>query len=602
VDDIRTDAQRLGQIMKNLLSNAFKFTDVGSVKVSIDRPAPGAITAPPAPHPIRVVVTDTGIGIPTDKQKLIFEAFQQADGTTSRKHGGTGLGLSISRELAKLLGGEIRLTSEPGKGSTFTLLLPVAVVASEKADDTAEGPSSAETTPGGAVPDGGTTVAEPPLTRDQALVAPEASLGIPGGQRQDAVEPIPDDRKTTTPDDKSILIIEDDPTFARIMLELVRERDFKGIVADTGEAGLHLADYYRPSAILLDIQLPGMDGLAVMDHLKEDVATRHIPIHVISGREDELDAYKRGAIGYLHKPIAMDSLDKDVFAPIERLLAGGVRNLLVVDDDDATRTSITALLEAKDVKIVTAATGKDAIAKLSTQPFDCMVLDLRLPDMPGTGVLEHIKITDSLAHIPVIVFTGKDLTGAERASLDKYAERIIVKGVKSQERLLDETALFLHRVDADLPEEKQQVIRMLHDKEAIFKDKKVLIVDDDMRNVFALSSVLEDKGMEPLPARNGQEALDMLATRRDIDLVLMDIMMPVMDGYEAMKRIRQTKHEIVEGEGAGKQASRIPIIALTAKAMKGDRAKCIEAGANDYLAKPVDTDKLMSMLRVWLYM
>jgi CheY-like chemotaxis protein len=381
------------------------------------------------------------------------------------------------------------------------------------------------------------------------------------------------------------------------MLDLVRERDFKGIVADTGEAGLHLADYYRPSAILLDIQLPGMDGLSVMDRLKEDVATRHIPIHVMSGREDELDAFKRGAIGYLHKPIAVDRLDADVFAPIERLIAGGVRNLLVVDDDDATRESITALLEAKDINIVTADSGKDAIAKLDAQSFDCMVLDLRLPDMPGTDVLEHIKTSDSLAHVPVIVFTGKELTNEERASLDKYAERIIVKGVKSQERLLDETALFLHRVEADLPQEKQQVIQMLHDKEAIFKDKRVLIVDDDMRNVFALSSVLEEKGMEPLPARNGQEALDILAERNDIDLVLMDIMMPVMDGYEAMGRIRAMKRE-----GGTASASRLPIIALTAKAMKGDRAKCIEAGADDYLAKPVDTDKLMSMLRVWLYM
>jgi len=577
---IRTDEQRLGQIIKNLLSNALKFTTEGSVIVSIDHPADGVISEPPTPRPLQIRVTDTGVGIPEDKQKLIFEAFQQADGSTSRKFGGTGLGLSISRELAKLLGGEIRIESTSGEGSTFILLLPLESVTPPQ---NATGPATPAPAPTAPAPTPA-PAPKPAVIKKTAPIAPPPVTNADGND---------DDRNNVSSSERSILIVEDDETFANVMLELVREKDFKGIVAPTGEEGLRLAREHKPSAILMDIGLPGMDGLAVLDRLKEDVDLRHIPIHMISGNDKELDSFRRGAAGFLRKPISMEQLDTLMFDPIERIISGATKKLLLVEDDPASRMSIEALLVEKDIEITQAGSGEEALKRLEAETFDCMVLDLGLPDMNGMAVLEKIKESNTIGHVPVVVFTGRDLTSDEQSVLDSYAERIVVKGVKSQERLLDETALFLHRVEADLPEDKKKVIRMLHDKETIFRDKKILVVDDDMRNVFALCSVLEDKGMIPVVAKNGQEALDMLEKTQGVDLVLMDIMMPVMDGYEAMRKIRERKTNI--------KYSNIPIIALTAKAMKGDRVKCIEAGANDYITKPVDEEKLFSVMRVWLY-
>jgi CheY-like chemotaxis protein/signal transduction histidine kinase/HAMP domain-containing protein len=572
-DVIRTDPQRLGQVVNNLLSNAFKFTKSGNVSLNIERSESDEFLhgkKVDANRLIAVSVSDTGVGIPVDKQKLIFEAFQQADGTTVRKFGGTGLGLSISRELVNLLGGEIKLDSETGRGSRFTVLLPESVP--EQSTDAAEKVT--------VVPN-----EEPPPE-------PQPAIEVVPGQKPDeidSVESIPDDRRDMEPGERSILVIEDDPEFAEILAGQSRGKGFKCLIASDGESGLHLADYYQPSAILLDIGLPRMNGMSVMNRLKENLQTRHIPVHIISGQDEIPDHKKLGALGFVRKPVNLTQLD-EVFGKIETLLSQPVMNLLIVEDDEVGLTSMTELLGMDDVNIITASTAAAAMDQLKKQRCDCIVLDLNLPDMPGIKFLEEVRNNEKLAQIPVIIFTGKELTKEEEILLDKYAERVIKKGEKSPERLLDETALFLHRVEKNLPDEKRRMIKMLHDKEQIFNDKKILVVDDDMRNVFALSSVLEEKGMRLSVAKNGREGVEGLQNDPDIDLVLMDIMMPEMDGYEAMRKIREEN-----------RFKELPIIALTAKAMKGDRHKCIEAGANDYLSKPVDSDKLMSMLRVWLY-
>ncbi len=405
----------------------------------------------------------------------------------------------------------------------------------------------------------------------------------------EAASYVPDDRKEITPDDKSILIVEDDPRFARILLDISRERDFKCLVAENGKTGLHLADYYRPSAIILDLGLPDMDGMQVIDQLKDNAVTRHIPVHVVSGHEKKLAALKMGAVGFVRKPANMDHLDQ-AFGKIEGVISRPVKELLVVEDDEATRRSIEELIAEDDVNITMVTSGEEALAKLQAAPYDCMVLDLKLSDMTGVDLLERVRRDSEFSDIPVVIFTGKELSPDERKTIDRYADRVITKGAKAAERLLDETSLFLHRVEQFMPEEKQRMIRMLHDKESIFQDRTVMIVDDDMRNVFALSNVLEDKGLKTVMAQNGREAIDLLNNNGVVQAVLMDIMMPEMDGYEAMRQIRKQQ-----------KFKDLPIIALTAKAMQGDRAKCIEAGANDYLSKPVDSDKLLSMLRVWLY-
>lgn len=562
---IATDRQRVEQILKNLLSNAMKFTHEGGITVRIGRPASAtALKNGRDPRSmVALAVADTGIGIPADKQRLIFEAFQQADGTTSRKYGGTGLGLSITRELAKLLGGEIRLESETGKGSVFTLYLPERLTQ-------ASSPS-------------------PPPQKDQqaaqAAVAPAAPK-----PPQMTLNEIRDDRHELEPTDHSLLlIIEDDAKFAKILFDMARERGFQGLIAGDGASGLQLADQYHPNAIILDIGLPDMDGWAVMEKLKANPETRPIPVHFISGQDASLEAMKMGAIGYVTKPVTLQNLD-DVFHKIRDMLTHTEKALLIVEDNETMRTSLCELLSGSDVQITAVASGEEAYRLLQSASFDCMVLDLGLADISGFDLLEKIKRDTRLMALPIIVYTGKELTKDEELRLQKHAERIIIKGVKSPERLLDEVTLFLHRLQSNLPQQAQKKARMLHDKEGVFAGKIILVVDDDMRNVFALSSVLEGKGMDVLVAENGKEALEQLDEHPEADLVLMDIMMPEMNGYETMQRIRsQARFE------------KLPIIALTANAMKGDRQKAIDAGANDYLSKPIDIDKLLSLLRVWLY-
>jgi tubulin-specific chaperone A len=612
---LHTDPQRLQQILRNLLTNAFKFTHQGTVALDITRPTPEQAQEAglPEQEAVAFAIRDEGIGIPPEQQQAIFEAFQQADGSTSRRYGGTGLGLSISRELSKLLGGGIFLSSQEGRGSTFTIVLPVRFQEKNPPEESTEDSPHQTDVPApdakveseGSEPEATLTPsptaacdstvetaapqehdAPPPDTTTQAAQVEQAQTNrAPAGQGI-----VKDDRDTITPDERSLLVIEDDTHFARIMRDFAHEHDFKCLVAEDGETGLHFADYYKPSAIILDIGLPGIDGWTVMERLKENPELRHIPVHFMSGSDSSLDAMRMGAVGFLTKPVSMEKIGS-AFARIESIITKPVSKLLVVEDDPNQRESIRQLIGNGDVETTMISTGAEAYEELSKGGYDCMVLDLGLHDMSGFDLLEKIRNSETCSRVPVIVYTGRELTRKEDAELRQYAESIIIKGVKSPERLLEETALFLHRVESDLPEDKQRMLKLVHDKESVLGDKTVLLADDDMRNVFALCSVLQDKGMTTLIARNGQEALDKLREHsQSVDLVLMDIMMPQMDGYEAMRAIRKQS-----------QYKRLPIIALTAKAMKGDRSKCIEAGANDYLAKPVNTDKLLSMLRVWLY-
>jgi CheY-like chemotaxis protein len=606
---ITSDHQLLTQIVTNLLSNAIKFTESGHVALIIRNATREDLQLADLPIKdgdgyIACCVSDTGIGIPADKQRLVFEAFQQADGSIRRKFGGSGLGLSISRQLAKLLGGEIRLESEPGKGSTFTLVTPTVSIAKKKEAPAApaQAPAQAVQTPADAAPSpiAATPVvaakveaetappagaSKKPAKPPQSQEAPAPAISAPAG-----VEDIRDDRREIAEGDQSVLIVDDDPAFTRTLMELAHERGFKALVAWEGMAALHLADLYRPSGILLDLSLPGgMDGLTILGKLKENLNTRHIPVHIISGHEKSQESLRMGAVGFLRKPVSLDQLN-GVFGRVHSLNAKQVKRLLVIEDNDVQSNSLKELLADEHLEVLTASSAQAALKIIGQGGVDCIVLDLGLPDMSGIELLKELRLSDVEPYIPVIVFSGKELTPEERVMLDKYAERVMVKDVRSTERLLDETALFLHRVERDLPEAKRRVVRMLHDKEAVFDGRKVLVVDDDMRNVFALTSALEEKGLELRVASNGQECLDALEKEPDVDLVLMDIMMPVMDGYEAMRRIR-----------AQKQFAKLPIITLTAKAMKGDRATCIEAGASDYLSKPVDIAKLQSMLQVWLY-
>lgn len=557
---IRTDVQRLGQVVKNLLSNAFKFTDAGRVSLTIDPTDADDVSAAGTLAPAEAVtlrVTDGGIGVSPEKQKIIFEAFQQADGTTDRQYGGTGLGLAISRELVRLLGGEISVTSTPGEGSCFAVVLPVVPTQAVPAPEMPAGPPMETTAPSAYT-----------CTR---------------------VESIVDDRDHLRPSDKSILIVEDDPACAGVLAKLSRQKGFKCLLAPDAETALQLVDYYLPTAALVDVGLPGIDGLTLVSRMKENLRTRHIPVHIISGREDDFSVTNLGAVGFLKKPVSQETLGQ-AFEKIEHLTASPLRKLLVVEDHDIVAESTVSLLTDSNSEITTATSGTRALELLAEQAFDCMVLNLGLPDMQGIQLLERVRQNPSLAQLPVIIFTDRKLSSEETAALDELAQRVIVKGDKSSERLVDEVTLFLHRLEKDLPDRQRQMIRMIHDKESILRGRSVLVVDDDMRNLFALGSMLEAKGLCPRMAATGRHALEMLAQHPEIELVLMDIMMPEMDGYETMQRIRQQD-----------AFADLPIIALTAKAMKGDRAKCLEAGANDYLAKPVDAGKLLSLLRVWLY-
>jgi CheY-like chemotaxis protein/HAMP domain-containing protein len=627
---IYTDGQRLQQVIKNLLSNAFKFTSQGGVTLAIRRADSTRRYATRSLDQseggvIAFEVKDTGIGIPREKQQLIFEAFQQADGTTSRKFGGTGLGLSISREMARLLGGEIRVESTPAQGSTFTLFLPARLVVAH-ANGESRGASRESSRPTNAHRSSGapervraaartapresqpsnepeTAAASSQLAMRTSPFEPSDSGWSDDESNVDTIEPpqidldklpkpegFEDDRDSIEPGDRVVLIIENEPTFAKILLEMAREKTFKVLVALDGDAGLQIAHAFHPDAITLDIDMPGIDGWAVLDRLKHHPDTRHIPVHIITGIRERQQGLKAGAIAYLEKPVSKEALE-DSFNKIATFIDQQVKRLLVVEDDDKQRQSMVELIAHEDVEITAVATADEALARLKETHFDCMVLDLGLGSgTDGFQLLETVKSDPAMADLPIIIYTGKELSQEEETRLKRFAETIIVKDVKSPERLLDETALFLHRVEARLPEQKRRMLERLHNTDAVFAGKKVLVVDDDVRNIFSLTSVLEEQGMDVAFAENGKDAIAKLEATEGIDLVLMDVMMPEMDGYETTRAIRERP-----------KFRALPIIALTAKAMKGDREKCIAAGASDYITKPVDTEQLLSLMRVWLY-
>jgi CheY-like chemotaxis protein/signal transduction histidine kinase/HAMP domain-containing protein len=560
---IVTDSKRLQQVLKNLLSNAFKFTGQGGVRLDVSAALGGWSNdhslLNQSPAVVAFEVSDTGIGIPLEKQKIIFEAFQQADASTSRKYGGTGLGLAISRELSNLLGGEIHLRSTPSVGSTFTLYLPLKYV----------GPSAVVRA----------------ATRSQA-VAPPAGFHIVA---EHPVEQIADDRLDIQPGEAILLIVEDDPHYARIMIDLARDKGFKALLAMRGDDALDLAKQYQPTAVSLDVFLPDMLGWNVLSQLKQNPLTRHIPVQIITLDEDRQHGLSRGAFSFVTKPTSSEGIS-EALTKIKEFAQPRRRRLLVVEDNKAEQMSIGELLGYDDIEIVNAATGVEALTTLREQPCDCVVLDLRLPDMSGFDVLEQMRGDDALSDVPVVVFTGRELSAEEDAQLHTMARSIVVKGVESPERLLDETALFLHRVITDLPSEKQRMLERLTSSDEDLVGRTVLLVDDDARNIFALSSVLERRGMRVLTATTGSEAIALVEDTPELAIVLMDIMMPEMDGYQTIEKIRQNP-----------EYRRLPIVALTAKAMKGDREKCLEAGASDYLAKPVNTEQLLSALRMWLH-
>jgi HAMP domain-containing protein/CheY-like chemotaxis protein/putative methionine-R-sulfoxide reductase with GAF domain len=562
-----TDSKRLQQVLKNLLSNAFKFTEHGSVRLAVSVATKGWSEDHPilggAASVVAFEVTDSGIGIALDKQRIIFEAFQQADASTSRKYGGTGLGLAISRELASLLGGEIQLRSTPGQGSTFTLYLPITYV----------GPSASKLS-------GSEWRASSP-----ALPLQLSNIVV----SEHPVDHILDDRDNLQPDDAVLLIVEDDPHYARVLCDLSRDKGFKVLVALRGSDALALAREFHPTAVSLDVFLPDMLGWTVLNHLKQDPATRHIPVQMLTLDEDRHHGLARGAFAFVTKPTSPEELES-ALGRIKDYAAPRRKRLLIVEDNPAEQMSIRELLGYDDIDVSIVSSGAEALELVTREVFDCVVLDLRLPDMSGFDILERMRDIPEVSDLPVVVFTGKELSPEEDARLHTLARSVVVKGVESPERLLDETALFLHRVVADLPQEKQKMLDRLHRSDDALVGKKVLVVDDDMRNIFALSSVLERRGMAVLTAGTGREAISMLESTPDVAIVLMDIMMPEMDGYATMQVIRQNP-----------LFRRLPIIALTAKAMKGDREKCLEAGASEYLAKPVNTEQLLSALRMWLH-
>jgi CheY-like chemotaxis protein len=604
---IFTDERRVKQIIKNLLSNAFKFTPLGRVALKIGPATKGWSRDHPtlskAATVVAFAVSDSGIGIPQDKQRVIFEAFQQADGTTIRTYGGTGLGLAISRELALLLGGEITLKSVPGEGSVFILYLPLHYAAPAMSNSPFAADGGDAPSPGlGSGRRASIGGARSPAASNRATGPEDGGMPGPDGDATElrpvaiATERLDDDRTSIQPGDRVILIVEDDPRFASILLDLAHERGFKALVSRQGQTVLALARQYRPDAITLDIQLPDTSGWAVpdtsgwavLDQLKHEPTTRHIPVHVISVEEEAERGLKLGAIGYIHKPADTEALAQ-AFARMEEFLARKVKNVLVVEDNPAERERIVELIANGDVQITTAANGSDALAALKATHFDCLVLDLGLPDTTGFEVLEEIKKDPSLRALPIIVYAARQLTRENENRLKKDSESMIVKDVRSPERLLDEVTLFLHQVEADLPESKRTILDQVRKTDPLLVGKKVLIVDDDVRNIFSLTAVLERHRMQVLSAENGKDGIDLLKKTSDVEIVLMDVMMPEMDGYEAMRAIRKLP-----------QFKSLPIISLTAKVMKGDREKCIEAGASDYIPKPVNTEQLLSLLRVWL--
>ncbi|WLH15359.1 response regulator [Pseudomonas hefeiensis] len=554
-----TDRQRLEQVLKNLLSNAVKFTEQGTVCLSVaGQPGAG----------IAFTVQDSGIGIAADQQQSIFEAFRQADGTTNRRYGGTGLGLSISRDLAALLGGSISVSSEPGQGSVFTLVLPERYI------------------------EPGETLAEPtgltPAATLPVRAAPEPAPAPLIAQVDAPITQFPDDRNNAPFSSRCILVIEDEPSFARILFDLAHELGYQCLVAQGADEGFDLASQLIPDAILLDMRLPDHSGLTVLQRLKEQPGTRHIPVHVISVEDRVEAAMHMGAVGYAVKPATREEL-KEVFARLEAKLTQKVKRVLLVEDDDLQRDSITRLIGDDDIEITAVGLAQQALDLLRTNVYDCMIIDLKLPDMLGNDLLKRMSTEEICSFPPVIVYTGRNLTRDEEAELRKYSRSIIIKGARSPERLLDEVTLFLHKVESRLSHERQRMLRTARSRDKVFEGRKVLLVDDDVRNIFALTSALEAKGAIVVIGRNGYEAIERLNEVDDIDLVLMDVMMPEMDGFEATALIRKDP-----------RWRKLPIIAVTAKAMKDDQERCLAAGSNDYLAKPIDLDRLFSLIRVWL--
>ncbi|MES2572265.1 MAG: response regulator, partial [Verrucomicrobiota bacterium] len=572
---IFTDEQRLEQILKNLLSNAFKFTERGFVKFAITSATSGWSADCAALNRARIAlvftVADSGIGIAPEKHAAIFEAFQQADGSTSRKYGGTGLGLAISRELARLLGGEIRLESEEKRGSRFTLYLPQSTVGfpGEKA------------------------VSAPPVSTIPAWqVLPEAPFPPPAPAG--ALPPpsftdlsLPDDRAHVQPNDRSVLIVEDDRNFASLLMDVAHENGFKAIVTSRGHSALALIREHKPSAVTLDISLPDINGWKVLDRIKGDLSTRHIPVFIVSVDDEPHNILRQGAICFLSKPATHEDITT-IFTRTTKLLIKKSRDVLIVEDDENQRNSMIELIGNSTAVSTGVGTAGEALALLEDKRFDCVVVDLLLPDMSGFDLIEQIR--EKYEYLPIIVYTGKELSAEEEAKLNRFAQTVIVKDVRSPERLYDYTALWLHRDVSQLPVDKRQLLQRLHDPNALLTGKRVLIVDDDIRNIFAMTSLLERYQMVVVSAETGQAAIEILRTSPGIEIVLMDIMLPQKDGYETMREIR-----------AMYGFELLPIIAVTAKAMKGDREKCIDAGASDYLSKPVDTERLLTLLRTWLH-
>jgi CheY-like chemotaxis protein len=578
-------------VLKNLLANAFKFTQDGSVKLRMGVEPRRSTLESEVLHKAKAVMTfsviDTGIGIPKNKQKIIFEAFQQADGTTSRKYGGTGLGLSISREITRLLGGEIKVESETNKGSTFTLYLPDQYVGPEAEVD--EEDAAAAQVRARAYSEQRARRSEAPRPGEPQSPVANMFTEMPLGVDEIVSRPIEDDREHLRDGDRVLLIIEDDIKFARIMVGMAREKGFKAVVATRGDTGLALANELQPAAITLDIQLPVVDGWSILDRLKRNPRTRHIPVHVITIVERSKKGAAMGAFAYLEKPVSKDALE-GAFNHIASFVDKKVKKLLLVEDDVVQQQSIADLLRGEDVEVVPVGNAPAALEALEAGDFDTVVLDLLLTtDEEGTKLLEDIKTNPKFRDIPVVVYTGKELAKKEEGRLKKYAESVILKsGASSPEKLLSDTALFLHRVDAKLPDKAKELLRAQHEEGEKIQGKKVLVVDDDVRNIFALTSVLEGHGLEVVYAENGRDGINALERHPDVDVVLMDVMMPEMDGYETMKVIRK--------DPAHKA---LPIIAITAKALKEDREKCIQAGASDYLPKPVDAEKLLELVRLW---
>ena len=554
-----SDRQRLEQILKNLLSNAIKFTDAGTVALHVSTDGAGNV---------RFQVQDTGIGIAEDQQHKIFDAFHQADGTTSRRYGGTGLGLSISRDLAALLGGSIELASTPGQGSTFTLVLP----------------QSMPERPAEAAPAAPSAAPQPPSRTAAAPKAAPAAKPVPLPTFRDDRDSAPAGKTGQ----RSVLVIEDEPSFAGILFDLAHEMQYRCLVAHGADEGLRLAEEFLPDAILLDMGLPDRPGLLVLQQLKENPLTRHIPVHIVSGNDQMQEAMQLGAIGYATKPRTREQL-KEVFRKLESKFTQKMKRILLVEDDERQRESVVHLISDDDVEITAVALGEEALALLKTQIFDCMIIDLKLPDIQGNELLERMEHEELCSFPPVIVYTGRNLSREEEADLMKYSRSIIIKGARSPERLLDEVTLFLHKVESELSSERQGMLQQVRSRERVFEGRKILLVDDDVRNIFALTNALEQKGVVVEIGRNGFEAISKLNSVDDIDLVLMDVMMPGMDGLEATRLIR-----------ADGRYNKLPIIAITAKAMKNDQEECLQAGASDYLAKPIDLDRLYSLLRVWM--